>query len=95
MSLKKTDTERDGVVELLTRVLWKMPKLQGAACRHKAGVFADRHRIPEARAICASCPAFAACRYWAQTQHGLIGVVAGELRGPLVKNDDDEENEYV
>ena len=80
--------EGEGMVELLSRILWKMPLLEGAACVRKAGIFSDPKRVGEAKAICEYCPAINACRRWSKAQHGLTGVVAGELRG--FTHDDEE-----
>ncbi|MGP4058977.1 WhiB family transcriptional regulator [Mycobacterium sp. 4D054] len=91
MSARLTVAE-PGTVGLIAEILRGVPALPGAACIRKAGVFSDRRRIGEAKAICARCPVITACDRWASAERGLTGVVAGEIRG-IVRADDGDDDE--
>ncbi|MCG7583676.1 hypothetical protein [Mycolicibacterium sp. OfavD-34-C] len=81
-----------GTVGLIAEILRGVPALPGAACIRKAGVFSDPRRVGEAKAVCAGCGALEACRVWAATQPGLVGVVAGKLHGAARTDDGDDES---
>lgn len=68
------------------------PPLPGAACRGRWSLMDPpgddetseswRYRTAAAKALCATCPALAACRAWLEstpTQQRPVGVVAGRL----------------
>lgn len=80
-----------GTFGLLAAILTGLPKLEGAACIRKAGIFSDPRRVGEAKAICARCPVIADCDRWASSERGLVGVVAGEVRGTVRADDGDDE----
>src|SRR3954447_23760698 len=92
MSARKQRIEYDGVVELLTRVLWKMPKLDGCLCRGKAGIFDApyQHMRERALALCSSCPCLAQCQQFAEGEKVKTGVLAGHHYGTATRDEEDE-----
>jgi Transcription factor WhiB len=69
--------------EGLLDALGGAPRLDGALCRGRAGLFdaTDDDQAAEAIAICHECPALQRCREWADAQpiNSLSGVVAGQV----------------
>lgn len=84
----------DDWVALVAAILRGAPKLPRAACRGKAGLFdaaEGSHQVRRARTICLACPELEACKTWAATQRDLVGVAAGQFRGTVRRDDDDNE----
>lgn len=71
-------------VELTAAILSGVPKLSGALCRRRPGLFDanDEVTADHAAAICRRCPALQACGEWAAgLRHNQSnGVIAGQLR---------------
>lgn len=81
-----------GPVALLAELLRDTPRLDGAVCATKRGHFMEaetgnRVRVDQCISICRRCPALEACRMWAATQPGLVGVVAGKLHATVRADD--------
>ncbi|MEZ0339787.1 WhiB family transcriptional regulator [Mycobacterium sp. pV006] len=86
-----------GTVGLLAELLRDTPRLHGALCATKRGHFIEaetgnRVRVEQCISICRRCPALEACRVWAATQPGLVGVVAGKLHATVRADDGDDES---
>lgn len=80
-------------MDLLGAILRDSPKLEGCLCANRQLLFdaeqlddgEREHAVNRAKGICTSCPCLKQCAEWAATQDRLLGVVAGELRGPCTK----------
>lgn len=75
------------IISLIASVLTKSAKLDGAACVAQPDLFstdASQEQQAEAIAICSTCPAFDACRDWANSlpPGHVSGVVAAQVRKP-------------
>lgn len=76
-----------GIVSLLAEILTGSPRLDGAACVGSESLFDPKapdedaadatYRHEAAEALCHRCPAFEACREWADTQPASRAVLAG------------------
>jgi hypothetical protein len=81
-------------VDLLAEILTKAPSLPKALCRDQSALFdcvnGSTENIRRAIAICRRCDELPACREWASTQRGLVGVVAGQYRWQRGRRCDDE-----
>jgi hypothetical protein len=71
-----------GWLGLVAAIVASTPKLEGASCRGRAGLFdaAIDNQTRRARSICFACPALDACRSWAETEPRVMGVLATEYR---------------
>jgi WhiB family redox-sensing transcriptional regulator len=82
---------RADAVTLLAEILRGTPPLPGAACVGQGDLFDYRDDENHAKAItlCQRCPALDACRQWADSQPRahISGVVAGEIRKPVIHRD--------
>ncbi|HME16033.1 MAG TPA: WhiB family transcriptional regulator [Mycobacterium sp.] len=71
-------------VEAVAAILRGTPRLPGALCRQRAGLFDgdDNQDARDAAELCGHCPAREPCSAWADTlRHNQInGVIAGQRR---------------
>lgn len=86
-----TIPQRHDVIDLMGLILQQSVPLRDAACRGLGPMFDpdDPQYDPgTAMALCLSCPCLQACRAWAEgmPRTRLSGVVAGEVRRPVVTN---------
>ncbi len=85
-----------GTVGLLAELLRDTPRLDGALCATRRGLFMEaetgnRVRVQQCISICRRCPALEACRVWAATQRDLVGVVAARQHTAVRADDGDDE----
>lgn len=82
-----------GSEKLLTKVLWRLPKLTDAACAGRSELFDARdpdedaesaeYRHHRAAALCRTCPVLDACSEYADTDNSKARhVIAGRIPSP-------------
>lgn len=96
--MKSRGTWEPGPVALLTEVLRGAPRLDGALCAHERGHYIEaetgnRVRVDQCISLCRRCTALQACRAWAATQRGLVGVVGGRMYATVRADDEDDESQ--
>ncbi|WP_440713105.1 WhiB family transcriptional regulator [Gordonia sp. FQ] len=89
--------DQDGTLALLKKVLWQLPRLDGAACVGRHALFAERgpdedddtveRRHHQALTLCRVCPALTACREFAATEKSSGEVIAGMNRTHTSRTD--------